>query len=247
MKKSVQESVVPIETVEENLVCLHTPRRSYRAILEVSGLNYLLKGEDEQAALSLIFQQILGGLKHPLQILLRTEPFDQERYLQPFADTSDLSAALLSDPILLNADLPEAVRWQRLNSTYRQFFRTLAAGRTLLERHFYLIIPADPVLSPEERLIHVLRRRRSVTREQAQEQASQQLDLRCGEITRQLAGLGLTCRQVRASRPGPTPLCKPPSTPGTEPTTSCGMDRGGWTSAPATSEPTAHLSRGPRT
>src|SRR5438552_3845992 len=39
MKKSVQRLFAPIETIEHNLVCLQTPRRSYRAILEVSGLN----------------------------------------------------------------------------------------------------------------------------------------------------------------------------------------------------------------
>ncbi len=193
MKKSVQHTLVPIEAVEHNFFCLQTSRRTYRAILEVSGLNYLLKGEDEQAALSLIFQQILGGLKHPLQVLLRTEPFDQERYLDHFGTSIDES---LADPVLLHADLPDATRWQRLNMTYRQFFRELAAGRTLLERHFYLVIPADPVLSSEERMVRLLRRHRSLTREQAQEQAAQQLDLRCGELMRQFAGLGLTCRRL---------------------------------------------------
>jgi hypothetical protein len=193
MKKSVQRLFVPIETIEQNLLCLHTTRRSYRAILEVSGLNYLLKGEQEQEALALIFQQILGGLKHPVQVLLRTEPFDQERYLHQFGAMSDEPA---SDPVFLSADLPETIRWQRLNNTYRQFFRNLATGRTLLERHFYLIIPADPVLSSEERLVRLLRRKRATTREQAMDQAAQQLDLRCGEISRQLAGLGLTCRRL---------------------------------------------------
>lgn len=194
MKKSVQRQFVPVETIEHNLLCLNTTRRSYRAIMEVSGLNYLLKGEQEQEALALIFQHILGGLKYPVQVLLRTEPFDQERYLQQFEATSD--EAVSSDPAFLSAELPASVRWQRLNAAYRDFFRDLASGRTLLERHFYLVLPADPVLSSEERLVRLFRRKRTPTREQALDQASQQLDLRCGELTRQLAGLGLTCRRL---------------------------------------------------
>jgi hypothetical protein len=194
MTANIQQSFVPIETIESDLLSLRTAHRpAYRAIMEVSGLNYQLKSEEQQTALALVFQQILGGLKHSLQILLRAEPFQQEAYLRRFGESLPPEGT-----VVLGADLDAEERWRRLNSTYAHFFREqLGRERTLLERHFYLIVPADPVLTSEERLGVLLRGQRKQAQIQAYAQARQQLDLRCSELSRQLSSLGLLCRRLR--------------------------------------------------
>src|SRR5579859_3415370 len=86
---SVQQTFCPIESIKHEAICLRgATGREWVGILEVQGINYRLRDEEEQYQLNEQFQQILVTLSHPLQILLRIVPMDVERYLSFF--TSDL-------------------------------------------------------------------------------------------------------------------------------------------------------------
>src|SRR5437660_11270927 len=117
------------------MLCLYTPisptRRSYRAVLEVGPINLSLKGEDEQEAIIERFGALIRSLSYPLQGLVRNQRLD----LSPYIDR------LLAPP---SAGRPSTPTWFALASSLADLLRRIAAERTLIERHVYLIVPADP-------------------------------------------------------------------------------------------------------
>ena len=163
-------------------------RRDYRAVLAVSSVNYTLKSEGEQEAITASYQAFLNGLAFPVQVLVRVVPLDLGPYLArlraaggdavgqdeaPNASTQgawDESASLPKTHLHLivpdperpePADDPDALEaaesaeehpsrrkaseriWAALSRDHVRFVRDLAARHTLLERRFYLIVPAD--------------------------------------------------------------------------------------------------------
>lgn len=146
-----------------------------RAVLEVGSLNFGLLGEREREAILAGFAAFLNGLNFPVQILVRVLPIDVERYL----------AELERRTRQLPASLAELAR------DHVAFLRKLARNRTLLERRFYLVVPAEAPPS-------VMRRwplgRRTVAPDP--DALRRQLTFRCGEVARQLARCGLTARRL---------------------------------------------------
>ena len=74
------------------------------------------------------YRSFLNSLSHPLQMLVRILPTNVEPYLAGFRTNVTLQA---------NSD---AIR--RLALDHETFVRRLARERTLLERRFYLVVPA---------------------------------------------------------------------------------------------------------
>ncbi len=178
-RKSVQQRYVAAREVRENVLCLASPlnpgQREYCAVLEVSGLTYHLKSEEEQMLITQQFQRVLSGLTYPLQILVRILPLDLEPYLRRFQIPERAGDAL-----------------SMLSASLLQFLRDLSVQRQLVERKCYIIVPATDLgrkASPRISLAH--------RKQQEQfEQARQQLDLRCQEIARQCAMMGLATRRL---------------------------------------------------
>jgi len=87
-RQAVQTHYVAAREVHSSVLCLASApgsqKREYRAILEVSGVNYHLKSEEEQLLLNDQFQQFLAGLNYPLQIMIRVLPLNLEPYLKRF-------------------------------------------------------------------------------------------------------------------------------------------------------------------
>jgi hypothetical protein len=188
---SVQEAFVQVREIAHNVLCLASTdsptQREYRAILEVSSTNYTLKSEEEQDLMIAGYRAFLKALAFPIQILVRSQELDLSPYVQHLQETAAQSAA---DPM-----------WRDLADSHAQFVRELAARRTLLTHHFYLILPSDQ--GPGTRqpaLAHLLpvgrKRARERIKAETLEKAQQQLDLRAEVVTQQLAAIGLHCRRL---------------------------------------------------
>lgn len=121
---STQSAHLLLESIEDDVLCLSSDQ--YRAIIEVGATNYALQGETEQEAIIAGFAAVLNSLTFPIQILIRVLPIEVEGYLGDLEQRS----RHLSD------DLAELAR------DHVTFLRHLARNRTLLERRFYLIVPA---------------------------------------------------------------------------------------------------------
>jgi hypothetical protein len=102
------------------------PNHQYRAILEVSSLNFELKSEAEQDAIIDTYESFLNSVGVSLQILIRTREIDMDKYLEDLAGR-------------LDSEIEPIYRQQLLN--YDEFIRSLIQSNKILTRHFYIIVP----------------------------------------------------------------------------------------------------------
>ena len=178
---SVQTAQLGLEAIEEDLVRL--PGGQYRAVLEVGSVDFALKGEVEQEALIAGYAGFLNSLTYPVQILVRVLPIDIEGYLGDLEhrarqDLPDDLAALVHDHVA--------------------FVRRLARRRTLLERRFYLVVPAESNgrITRRAWAWPFLRRRDAGVDASA---ARRRLTFRCQEIAGQLDRCGLKVRRLTSA------------------------------------------------
>jgi hypothetical protein len=192
---SVQQSFVGARAVSNDVLCLAAPGggMEYAAVIQIEGLCYALKGEDERAQLSDFYQALLCGLAFPIQIVLRSLPLQLDDYLQPFQASADTEAG----------SKPEAARgsiWRELARAHVAFLRRLAETRTLLDRCIYLIIRSSPPAvqhpSPLRSLLGFGPQNAAVPRREDLEPARTELHLRVGELTRLLENMGLVTRRL---------------------------------------------------
>ena len=130
----VQRDMLRLRETKGDMLCLYAPgsptRRSYRAVLEVSPINLSLKAEDEQEAIIERFGALIRSLSFPVQILVRNQRLDLSPYIRH----------LLAQP---GADGQHPSTWYALAASLAELLQKIAAQRTLIERHVYVIIPAS--------------------------------------------------------------------------------------------------------
>lgn len=122
--KSSSRKQIAIKGVRDGLLLL--PNNQYRAILQVSALNFELKSEQEQDAIIDTYENFLNSIGTNLQILIRTREIDMDKYLGDLAEH------------LKDEDEPI---YQKQLQNYDEFIRSLIANNKILTRHFFLIIP----------------------------------------------------------------------------------------------------------
>jgi hypothetical protein len=122
--RSSSRNQIAIKGVRDGILML--PNNEYRAILQVSSLNFELRSEEEQDAIMDTYESFLNSVGSSLQILIRTREIDMDKYLE------DLRLRLDDEPEQIYRD-------QLLN--YDEFIRTLIQSNKILTRHFYIVIP----------------------------------------------------------------------------------------------------------
>jgi len=115
---------IAIKGVRDGILIL--PSNQYRAILQVSSLNFELKSEDEQDAIIETYESFLNSVGTSLQILIRTREIDMDKYLEDLTERLDSE----TEPIY---------RDQLQN--YDEFIRSLISTNKILTRHFYIVVP----------------------------------------------------------------------------------------------------------
>ena len=186
----VQRDMVRLRETKGEMLCLYAPgtptRRSYRAVLEVSPINLSLKAEDEQEAIIERFGALIRSLSFPVQILVRNQRLDLTPYIRH----------LLAQP---GADGQHPSTWYALAASLAELLQRIAAQRTLIERHVYVIIPASQGTGSSRRrsgFPTLFGKRRAQRIAETEEQARQELALRAEALTQQLASCGLTCHRL---------------------------------------------------
>lgn len=115
---------IAIKGVRDGILML--PNNEYRAILQVSSLNFELRSEEEQDAIMDTYESFLNSVGSSLQILIRTREIDMDKYLE------DLRVRLEGEP--------EQIYRDQLQN-YDEFIRTLIQSNKILTRHFYIVVP----------------------------------------------------------------------------------------------------------
>src|SRR5947209_302611 len=175
---SVQATRLGIDAIENSVVAL--PGGEYRAVLEVSGTASPPADDPREEALLAGFATFLNALSYPIQILVRATPVDLSRYVA----TLEERGRQLSDGQL--ADLAH---------DHAAFVQGLARQRTLLERRFYVVVPAEtPPRAGWAALVPGASARHE--EEPRREAARSQLAFRCDDLGRQLGRCGLIVRRL---------------------------------------------------
>jgi hypothetical protein len=177
---SIQATTLDLLWISGGVACLAGPHPDaplYRAILALAGPPQTPRGLAESGAGALAgYRAMLGGLDHPIQILVRPERFDAS------ADAArwDARAGVLLPP--LDAIAREHAGWIR---------RELASA-SLLVRRAYVVIPADAAATQERPSVAARARLRHESAPTLDaEQARVVLADRCERLGSALAGAGV--------------------------------------------------------
>ena len=134
--KTSARQQIAIKGVRDGILIL--PNNEYRAILQVSSLNFELRSEEEQDAIIDIYESFLNSVGSSLQILVRTREIDMDKYLEDLGER-------------LDDEKEEIYRTQLKN--YDEFIRSLITTNKILTRHFYIIVPYKPTSKADFDLI----------------------------------------------------------------------------------------------
>ncbi len=135
--KTSARQQIAIKGVQDGILIL--PNNEYRAILQVSSLNFELRSEEEQDAIIDTYGSFLNSVGTSLQILVRTREIDMDRYLDDLKERLD------------NEKIP-IYRTQLKN--YDEFIRSLITTNKILTRHFYIVVPYRPTGKADFDLTH---------------------------------------------------------------------------------------------
>jgi len=115
---------IALKGVRNNILIL--PHEQYRAILEVTPVNFELRSEEEQDAIIDTYESFLNSVGSRFQILIRTREIDMDKYLEDLRQQLDGEI--------------EPIYKQQLENYY-EFIRSLIQTNKILTRHFYIIVP----------------------------------------------------------------------------------------------------------
>ncbi len=122
--KASSRGQIAIKGVRDGILML--PNNEYRAILQVSSLNFELRSEEEQDAIIETYESFLNSVGSNLQILVRTREIDMDKYLD------DLNERYESETVPI---------YRQQLQNYDEFIRSLITDNKILTRHFYIIVP----------------------------------------------------------------------------------------------------------
>lgn len=143
-------------------------------ILEIHGLNFYLLSEDEQMQVFQAYQQMLNAITYPLQMIVRVQHLAVEAYQKSLLEEHGAPETPLH---LFRED-------------HLSFLRDQTNQERLLERRFYLVVPADV-----PRTEHVFSKKaRTEQAELTRTQIDQQLSLRVQQLRKHCSAIGLPVR-----------------------------------------------------
>lgn len=180
------QDLLPLDDITDGVICLRGG--DYRAVMEAQSVNFALKSDSEQEAIMAGYRAFLNSLSHPIQVVARILPTDVEGYL------AGLRKARLTDGQGVRGGSSEALR--RLALDHETFVRRLARERTLLERRFYVVVPAGLEGTFERKALRWPWLAAPGNARQNREAATRQLNFRCYELVQAMASFGVDTRRL---------------------------------------------------
>lgn len=128
-KSKASQDFVPIKEVRDGIVVLRDG--SLRAVVMASSLNFALKSEDEQIAITLQFQNFLNSLDFSIQFFIQSRELDIRPYIS-----------------LLEGRIKEQTEdlMQIQVKEYIDFVKSFVESTNIMTKNFFVIIPYTPAL-----------------------------------------------------------------------------------------------------
>lgn len=155
-------------------------------ILQVNALNFGLLAEEEQDAIMYSYAGLLNSLNYPIQIVIRSQTKDVTNYLNLLAEEEEKAV--------------NPSQKQRINR-YRAFVADLIKERNVLDKKFYVVIPASALemgLLPASTVLPGVKQPDLTTVERSVilDKAREVLDPKRDHLVSQFARIGLAGRQL---------------------------------------------------
>lgn len=99
-------------------------------IITVDAMNFGLLAEEEQDAVMYAYAGLLNSLNYPIQIVIRSQTKDVTAYLQKLKEQEDLAQTREN---------------QNRIGRYREFVSNLIRERNVLDKKFYVVVPATSI------------------------------------------------------------------------------------------------------
>jgi len=175
---SIQENI-DIGEIRDGVVVLKDG--SLRAVLAVSSINFDLKSDVEQEAITFAYQRFLNSLDFPIQILITSRKYDVKPYLGRLEEKKDVEGN-------------ELLRNQM--DDYMNFVKELVGVSNIISKVFYVVVPFYIIESKKsgifERISSSLNPKKVLYEKREEfETYKNQLFLRVGEIRELLSGTGV--------------------------------------------------------
>lgn len=183
--QSTAQEFLDVFDITNNLVILKNGTTSF--ILSVAAMNFGLLAEEEQDAVIYTYAALLNSLNYPIQIIIESQTKDATNYLNLLKDQEQKASSQNK---------------QERISRYRQFVSRLIKERNVLDKKFYVAVPANALelgVLPADSLvpgkggdIDLSKIEKSVILEKAQSVLEPKRD----HLVSQFARLGLYARQL---------------------------------------------------
>lgn len=123
------QSLISISQIKKGVLILKNG--SLRAVLEVSGINFDLKSEEEQNDILNAWKALLNNLDFSLEVIIHSRRLNIEPYLN----------------YLQNKIANEQIELLKIQGEdYYNFIKGLVTGNKIMKKKFYLVIPYDPII-----------------------------------------------------------------------------------------------------
>lgn len=130
------QNLLEVSRVERNALVLKDG--GIRAVILVSGMNFELRSEEEQAAALSAYQNFLNGLDFSIQIFVHSRKVNIDGYV------AELAALERKEENKLLAEMVKG---------YREFIASLVADNPIMEKRFFVVVPYDAALPQSHRAI----------------------------------------------------------------------------------------------
>lgn len=101
-----------------------------RAILNVSSVNFNLKSEEEQNAITYSYQGFLNSIEFPIQIVVRSKKLDIDSYIDILSELAEKQTNNLL---------------QRQTYEYMDYIQRLVEYADIMEKDFLVVVPYNPL------------------------------------------------------------------------------------------------------
>ena len=126
---SSSQSLISLQQIKKGVVILKSG--SLRSVLEVSGINFDLKSEEEQSSVLMSWRNLINNLDFPLQVIAHSRRVNIESYLNFLQERISRETNNLLKP---------------QGEDYYTFIKGLVTGNNIMKKKFYVVFPYDPIM-----------------------------------------------------------------------------------------------------
>ena len=126
---SSSQSLISLQQIKKGVVILKSG--SLRSVLEVSGINFDLKSEEEQSSVLMSWRNLINNLDFPLQVIAHSRRVNIESYLNFLQER-------------ISRETNNLLKLQ--GEDYYTFIKGLVTGNNIMKKKFYVVVPYDPIM-----------------------------------------------------------------------------------------------------